>query len=962
MVSMLKLNKSPGLDSISNEIIKQFHLAFPSFLHKLFNVCLGLGIFPRIWKLAQVILIPKVNEFRVPHLDNLRCICLLPALGKCLEKLFVNRISWYLRRGDFLSSDQYGFTPHKSTEDALLRLNEIVKRGKKKHLHSILISLDIKVCSQGRDLSETFLHAQEALNFASDWSKSFKLEFNPDKTRFMAIEKRNVCYDAFELYLDGTPLTMENLSASSISNYDCILSPFFIPHPSERNAINIVQFSGKSTEDFPVICYTDGSKIDGRVGFAFVVFRSGVESENFQFRIRDECTVFVAELLCLNFAVKWITEQNSVISEYLICTDSLSSLDSLKCISSSNNIIVEIQKQLKSLRDKNISIDFAFVRGHTGVLGNERADLLAKAATKRKTDIDVNIPKSFYKKITNERMMKSWNQEYLISNKGSITKKFFPTINKRLSCHHFYTNYKLTQFLTGHGYKIGVSDANCFAKGLGSNPGESSEIAEFLRQKLHLEILGVLHSNDDVELALYLGFLSCDVSILSPENIAALNEMVEEENKGVSNAATSAQTLIQDICQHIAGPSQESKSSEQGSDEVMDIEKPIQYLLNDDIEPSDPEDEDYDFDEDEESSSTESDEESNAISAEEFFKSEPGYLSGSTATVAVVSESRIYVANVGDSRCVLSRNGQAIDMSVDHKPDDPSERYRIVNAGGSVSDDGRVNNCLNLSRAFGDYKFKGDSFVPAQQCITAEPYVTSIDIQKEDDFLVIASDGIWNSMNSQDVIDYINIRLAASDCSLKDICEELFQFILAPDKDNDGSGCDNMCCIIIKFHNDNANFSKESSVSNKVTSLESSLIKREDNLKIEASHETCHVSADGTSTKNVSSSDKETISNQDQNNARLSTHNSKESIRYSLSIGKNELLSRLLRIYENIYSKLLDHVCNFRFSEYWKHRDGSGRPRTTADEEDRLIVRSAVTAPESSLSTIKCTTRHEYPP
>ncbi|GFT18746.1 RNase H domain-containing protein [Trichonephila clavipes] len=87
----------------------------------------------------------------------------------------------------------------------------------------------------------------------------------------------------------------ENLSASSISNYDCILYPYFIPHPSERNAITVVQFSDKSTEDFPVICYTDGSKIDGRVGFAFVVFRSDVESENFQFRIRDECTAFVAE-------------------------------------------------------------------------------------------------------------------------------------------------------------------------------------------------------------------------------------------------------------------------------------------------------------------------------------------------------------------------------------------------------------------------------------------------------------------------------------------------------------------------------------------------------------------------------------------------------------------------------------------------------------------------------------------
>ncbi|GFS62982.1 uncharacterized protein TNCV_2054521 [Trichonephila clavipes] len=82
----------------------------------------------------------------------------------------------------------------------------------------------------------------------------------------------------------------------------------------DRSVIRKVQHKWHTGHDFPVICYTDGSKIDGRVGFAFV-FRSGVEFENFQFRIRDECTVFVAELLCLNFVIKWITEQNSVISE-----------------------------------------------------------------------------------------------------------------------------------------------------------------------------------------------------------------------------------------------------------------------------------------------------------------------------------------------------------------------------------------------------------------------------------------------------------------------------------------------------------------------------------------------------------------------------------------------------------------------------------------------------------------------
>ncbi|GFV76158.1 RNase H domain-containing protein [Trichonephila clavipes] len=228
--------------------------------------------------------------------------------------------------------------------------------------------------------------------------------------RLMSVQN-NLSYDSCNL-----------ITRFHSSNIQCLLPRHhckrffaFRAETRERNAINIVQFSDKSTDIFPVICYTDSSKIDGRVGFAFVVFRSGVESENFQFRIRDECTVFEAELLCLNFTVKWIIEQNSVISECLICTDSLSSLDSLKCFSSSNNIIVEIQKQLKSLRYKNISIDFGFVRGHTGVLGNERADWLAKAATKRKIDIDVNIPESFYKEITKERMVKSWNQEYLIA-------------------------------------------------------------------------------------------------------------------------------------------------------------------------------------------------------------------------------------------------------------------------------------------------------------------------------------------------------------------------------------------------------------------------------------------------------------------------------------------------------------------------------------------------------------------
>ncbi len=69
--------------------------------------------------------------------------------------------------------------------------------------------------------------------------------------------------------------------------------------------------------------------------------------------------------------------------------------------------------------------------------------------------------------------------------------------------------------------------------------------------------------------------------------------------------------------------------------------------------------------------------------------------------MAVLRGNQLYVANAGDSRCVLSREGRAIPLSADHKPEDEPEEKRILNAGGVVTGDGRVNGGLNLSRAIG---------------------------------------------------------------------------------------------------------------------------------------------------------------------------------------------------------------------------------------------------------------------
>lgn len=82
---------------------------------------------------------------------------------------------------------------------------------------------------------------------------------------------------------------------------------------------------------------------------------------------------------------------------------------------------------------------------------------------------------------------------------------------------------------------------------------------------------------------------------------------------------------------------------------------------------------------------------------------------GSTACVAVVRKEInhhvLYVANAGDSRAVLSKNGQAERLSKDHKASDPSEQDRIKGVGGKIMDN-RVAGGLAVTRALGDHAFK----------------------------------------------------------------------------------------------------------------------------------------------------------------------------------------------------------------------------------------------------------------
>ena len=134
---------------------------------------------------------------------------------------------------------------------------------------------------------------------------------------------------------------------------------------------------------------------------------------------------------------------------------------------------------------------------------------------------------------------------------------------------------------------------------------------------------------------------------------------------------------------------------------------------------------------------------------------------GSTAVAVVLHKSEsghrtLLSANVGDSRAILSRRGRAIDLTRDHKPNDERERARIIALGEEVQWDSyaqvhRVRN-LSLSRAIGD-KF-------ARPAVSAEPDIRHFPVTDTDDeFVVLASDGLWDVMSSQEVVDFVNERL-----------------------------------------------------------------------------------------------------------------------------------------------------------------------------------------------------------
>jgi serine/threonine protein phosphatase PrpC len=168
---------------------------------------------------------------------------------------------------------------------------------------------------------------------------------------------------------------------------------------------------------------------------------------------------------------------------------------------------------------------------------------------------------------------------------------------------------------------------------------------------------------------------------------------------------------------------------------------------------------------------------------------------GSTGTCLYLTEENgkkiIYCGNIGDTRCTLY--GKRVErLTVDHRVDDIREKDRIINAGGFIMN-GRVNGQLMLTRVFGDFEFKTFG-------VKCDPSVVRkvFDDKIENQFILLASDGIWDMFEEKDIKDIIEDLMEKNKdnkekCITKIICDYLIEESLK------AGGWDNISIFTIKM-------------------------------------------------------------------------------------------------------------------------------------------------------------------
>ena len=146
--------------------------------------------------------------------------------------------------------------------------------------------------------------------------------------------------------------------------------------------------------------------------------------------------------------------------------------------------------------------------------------------------------------------------------------------------------------------------------------------------------------------------------------------------------------------------------------------------------------------------------------------------SGSTCNIIVINKqkNKFYVANLGDSRAVISyKNNKIKQITQDHKPNNLNELKQISKKGGYVINN-RVNGILAMSRSIGDYKLS--------KYLSSAPDIYVGDINNNFDFIIQSSDGLFDVLKNNELCSMIKCDMKKNNMKKEDILKKIVNYAL----------------------------------------------------------------------------------------------------------------------------------------------------------------------------------------
>lgn len=230
------------------------------------------------------------------------------------------------------------------------------------------------------------------------------------------------------------------------------------PHPSAAVEIDFKCLENANPDTLAdhnvsgLLIFTDGSKIEGKVGAALSCWRENMEIRTKKYKLEPFCTVFQAEMYALYQATEIILEGPEDSAN--VFSDSRSSLELLKNPDTFHPLAFQIRQNISKIKANGKNIQLFWIRAHVGVEGNERADHLAKlAALRSKTASNYDkCPISYIKRQIRNETISVWNRRYVESETAGVTKLFLPdAIAAYRLVRKIEWNPTLVQVMTGHG-------------------------------------------------------------------------------------------------------------------------------------------------------------------------------------------------------------------------------------------------------------------------------------------------------------------------------------------------------------------------------------------------------------------------------------------------------------------------------------------------------------------------------